>query len=596
MLTPIPGSNPSGVNLRYEPVYDQIKEARREEEEIPQGEFTYEIKKADWVLVVKLAGEALAKKSKDLQIAAWLTEAQLCREGFGGLREGLDLLRGLLENFWDTLYPELEDGDAEMRATPLEWLGLRLEQLLKRVPLTRTGLDWFKYKESRTVGYEAECAGNEKRTQTRNDAIADGKLTAEAFDEAFNATPETFYQQRQEHLDGCLESLQSLGQQSGEKFGDLAPNLSPLEATLGEIKQTVRILLAKKRGPEPEARPAAAVEEEAAQEEAFEETAPAARATPKPARKALAAEPADRDDAIDRVLVAARYLRREDPYSPASFLMLRGLRWGELRAAGPEPDPAILDPPPTEVRQQLKSLARDGQWQEVLEAAETAMGTPCGRAWLDLQRYAVKACEELGSYYDPIATAIRSELRTLLVDLPQLSQSTLTDDTPTANAETQAWLRTLGGAAPPAADEFSSPRQPEEAAAEEGEAEEQVVDAYELAVKAARSGRAEEAIEILTREVAHERSGRTRFQRRVQLAQICLGARHEAIALPILEALVEEIERRKLEEWEAPDMLAHPLALLYRSMNKLNLSAEEKQKIYSRICRLDPLQALACSK
>jgi type VI secretion system protein ImpA len=274
--------------------------------------------------------------------------------------------------------------------------------------------------------------------------------------------------------------------------------------------------------------------------------------------------------------------------------MLRGLRWGELRAAGPEPDPAILEPPPTEVRQQLKSLARDGQWQEVLEAAETAMGTPCGRAWLDLQRYAVKACEELGSYYDPIATAIRSELRTLLADLPQLSQWTLTDDTPTANAETQAWLRTLVPAQPAVVDEFAAPPEPEEAAEEQGE--EKVLDAYELAVQAARSGRAEEAIEILTHEAAQERSGRARFQRRVQLAQICLGARHEAIALPILEALVEEIERRELEEWEAGDMLAHPLALLYRSMNKLNLSAEEKQKVYSRICRLDPLQALACSK
>ena len=363
---------------------------------------------------------------------------------------------------------------------------------------------------------------------------------------------------------------------------------------LEEVRQTVRILLAKKRAPEPEAAPAAAVEEEA---EAWEETAPAAaaaRAAPKPARRALAAEPADRDDAIDRVLVAARYFRREDPYSPAPYLMLRGLRWGELRAAGPEPDPAILEPPPTEVRQQLKSLARDGQWQEVLEAAETAVGTPCGRAWLDLQRYAVKACEELGSYYDPIATAIRSELRALLADVPQLSQLTLMDDTPTANAETQAWLQTLRGAPQPAAEEFAAPSEREEAAAEE--AEEKVVDAYDLALQAARSGRAQEAIEILTREVAQESSGRARFQRRIQLAQICLGARHEAIAFPILEALVEEIERRKLEEWEAPDMLAHPLALLYRSMSKLNLSAEEKHKIYSRICRLDPLQALACSK
>jgi type VI secretion system protein ImpA len=81
ILNPIPGENPSGENLRYAPVYDQIKEARREDEDISQGDWQTEVKKADWVVVVKLAGEVLAKKSKDLQIAAWLTEAQLHREG-----------------------------------------------------------------------------------------------------------------------------------------------------------------------------------------------------------------------------------------------------------------------------------------------------------------------------------------------------------------------------------------------------------------------------------------------------------------------------------------------------------------------------------
>ena len=37
LLTPIPGANPSGVNLRYDPVTDKVKEARREEMEAPQG-------------------------------------------------------------------------------------------------------------------------------------------------------------------------------------------------------------------------------------------------------------------------------------------------------------------------------------------------------------------------------------------------------------------------------------------------------------------------------------------------------------------------------------------------------------------------------
>ena len=119
LLNPIPGENPSGEDLRYTPIYDQIKEARREEEESEQGEWKTEIKKADYPLVVKLASEALASKSKDLQIAAWLTDALLRTEGFAGLKQGLELLRGLVGTFWDGLYPQLEDGDAELRAAPL---------------------------------------------------------------------------------------------------------------------------------------------------------------------------------------------------------------------------------------------------------------------------------------------------------------------------------------------------------------------------------------------------------------------------------------------------------------------------------------------
>src|SRR5512140_1550949 len=114
LLQPVPGPNPSGENLRYAPVYIKIKEARWEEDDAPQGQWQHERKKADWVSVQKLATDALAGQSKDLQLAAWVTEALAHNEGFAGLREGLDLVRGLLVTFWDTLYPEVEEGDLEL--------------------------------------------------------------------------------------------------------------------------------------------------------------------------------------------------------------------------------------------------------------------------------------------------------------------------------------------------------------------------------------------------------------------------------------------------------------------------------------------------
>jgi type VI secretion system protein ImpA len=223
------------------------------------------------------------------------------------------------------------------------------------------------------------------------------------------------------------------------------------------------------------------------------------------------------------------------------------------------------------------------------------MALPCGRAWLDLQRYAVKALDASG--YAATAAAIRSELRALLADLPQLPQWTLADDTPTANPETQAWLKEV--AAPPqqANGLGAMPEMDDRTAADAAAPGESAPpDPFQVAMEAARAGDVQQAIEILSREIAHERSGRARFQRKIQLAQICMSTGHEAIAYPILNEMADEIELRKLEDWEASEVVAHPLALLYRCMNQLDGDADLKRKLYARLCRLDPVQALACTK
>jgi type VI secretion system protein ImpA len=602
LLNPIPGPNPCGENLRYAPVYDKIKEARREDDDAPQGEWRHERKTADYVQVIKLSGDALAAKSKDLQIAVWLTEALLKKEGFSGLRAGLGLIQKLIEDFWDGLYPELEDGDAELRAVPLEWLGGCLDQALRRAPITRNGINWFKYKESRTVGYEAD-ADNEAKAEARAAAIADGKLTGEEWDAAFAASSKAFYVALEADLDGILELLESLGSLCEEKFGDANPSFSPLRATTEEVRHTVHGLLQKKREIEPDEPVAAAddgwstTEEEVTEEEAAP-VAEAAPVRPKAKKGSLSVEPADKEDACQRIVAVARYLRREDPYSPAPYLLLRGLRWGELRAAGASVDAGILEAPPTEIRQSLKRLALEYEWQQVLDLAETAVGLPCGRGWLDVQRYAARAATELG--YEQIATAIRGEVIALLAAYPDLPDATLLDDTPTANPETKAWLQEIAPA--PVSAEPAPPAYVPEAemetdrGGEGGTAADRPPDAYDLAREAVRSGHPDQAIDILTREVAVERSGRGRFQRRLQLAELCLAAGHERIAQPILEQLAAEIDRRGLEDWESPSMIAHPLALLYRCLDRSGASDEVKQATYDRICRLDPMQALSCGR
>ncbi|MBN2321343.1 MAG: type VI secretion system protein TssA [Acidobacteria bacterium] len=599
-MNPISGENPCGENLRYTAIYDKIKEARREEDDAPQGEWQHERKAADYPLVLKLAGEALASKSKDLQIAVWLTEALIKAESFAGLRAGLDLIRELIEKFWDGLYPEMEDGDLEFRAAPLDWLGSRMDASLRSSPITKTGVNWYQFREARSVGYETDEDDSTKQ-EAREALIAEGKITGEEWDAAFNASPKAFYLNLEATLDGILEAIEPLSNLCDEKFGSDAPSFGPMRDTIEEIRHFVHGLLLKKSETEPdEAVPDTAepVEEAVVEEEpsTWAEEVPKQVASPKErlAKDSFVTEPVDREDAFRRIVAISAFLRREDPSGTTPFLLLRGLRFGELRSAGSSVDGNLLEAPPSEVRQSLKKASNESDWQQVIEIAETAMGTPCGRGWLDLQRYVYRAARELG--YGQIQAVIRAEVNGLLNDYPDLRNAVLLDDTPAANPETQEWLDEIAPVETPVAEPAYSPSLISEAEAEKKESAESKPDANELALQAAQSGRQQEAIEILMREAALEKSNRGRFQRRLQLAQLCISMGYEHVAHPILEQITAEIDTRGLEGWESPAFVAQPFCLLYQCLTKSNADPDLRQKVYDRICRLDPLQALACGR
>ncbi len=94
----------------------------------------------------------------------------------------------LLTNFWETVYPVIEDGDRELRAKPLSWMGTMLDLPLRSAPLVSEGYSWFAYKDSRVVGFEDQ-AKTDKDRKTRSKLIEDGKITPEVFDKAFADTP-----------------------------------------------------------------------------------------------------------------------------------------------------------------------------------------------------------------------------------------------------------------------------------------------------------------------------------------------------------------------------------------------------------------------
>lgn len=154
LLAPL-GDDGGGEDLRldYSPssVYQKLRDARSEaraEERARDSEGEGEAITAEgWRQVRRLATEALTDKSKDFEIASWLTEAMVRMEGLAGLTACAKLLAGLLEQHWDAGFPRpdeegSEEEKLEGRSAPLGGLAGgdndgTVMQALRRAPLFR---------------------------------------------------------------------------------------------------------------------------------------------------------------------------------------------------------------------------------------------------------------------------------------------------------------------------------------------------------------------------------------------------------------------------------------------------------------------------
>lgn len=200
------------------------------------------------------------------------------------------------------------------------------------------------------------------------------------------------------------------------------------------------------------------------------------------------------------------------------------------------------------------------------------------------------------------------------------------DDAPTANGETQDWLDAQGlGArdgegAPPSdgngvgasdsevvdqTEALAAALAEEDATSEHGGLRTgprrrastghaaAARDPFATARAELAQGRPNRAIELLLAELARERSPRGRFVRQTQIAYVMVEAGLDAVARPILEKLVSTIDERSLEDWESGPLVAQPMALLCRVLDRIGDGSGDRDGLYLRICRLDPLQAIA---
>lgn len=360
---PLDTDGPAGPALRYDPAYARIRDARLEEDaSLPMGEWTRPLKKADWRTAELLCTELLQRRSKDLQVAAWLTEAWVHRHGVDGLIAGARLLQGLARDFWQDVHPRIEDGDADMRAATFVWANDTLAQvLLMRVPL----LAWSEFSPPFIHLGDWQRALTTEYGAGAGAAAGAAKAKSKAKDVAEEPSAQTV--SRQDMLDHAARDLEAIAALDDrialaaeawreltalldERLGADAPSLSKVAEMLARMRQALRSLL-QERDPRDrkQAAPLAVLPADAAanasthratsmeDHDMSQAPSPFASSPLTPSTEAGALPQAvasgrigSRAEAYQLLELAAAYLLREEPHSPTPYLVNRAVAWGRM--------------------------------------------------------------------------------------------------------------------------------------------------------------------------------------------------------------------------------------------------------------------------
>jgi type VI secretion system protein ImpA len=296
--------------------YDLAKEAERrieigfardDEGERPKVEQSAQ---RGWNAVLEHGPEVFTDVGKDLRVAVWLSEALLRLRGLGGLRDGLLLVTGLVEQYWYGLFPQPEpddeDGDARLlvfRALDGNRQDFLLAPALRKLALS----DGNEGEPVRFWEYESRILSG-----------GDGDAP-ETILKRLERSATEFKRDLVEDAEACAAASVYLEQALQARCGRDAPGFSGLRELTGQIADAVRPyaeLSAAGEAVVPADAPSEGIGDQA--------LAPLAGATPR------SANGLDRQSAFRQLSEIAAFFRRTEPHSPIAYALENVVRRGNM--------------------------------------------------------------------------------------------------------------------------------------------------------------------------------------------------------------------------------------------------------------------------
>ena len=326
LLDPISPEAPAGSDLRqdYSPasLYYRLRDARAEaraaERAIDAGN-TEAAALPHWRAVRDLAIEALSQRGKDIEIAAWLTEALLRDDGLVGVAAGFRLLAGLADTFWDGFFPQPDEEGLAGRLAPIAGLngvggeGTLLQPLRRLVLFSRPDGAPFEFSDYLRSEDVAKI-GDAERRQQRLDT---GVVPFETVENEARAAGEAQFAQLRDRAADAAAAWQALGQILDQRAGADAPPTGQVRELLQQIEDVAKRFTAPGSGA-PEAATAAPAEQAAGADQSA--SAPAQRTDGL----------ASREDALRALALIADFFRRTEPHSPLAYTLQEAVRRGRM--------------------------------------------------------------------------------------------------------------------------------------------------------------------------------------------------------------------------------------------------------------------------
>lgn len=302
---------PEGENLRLTPVFDDLKELRREDDHnVSYGIWAYELKVVHWDRLEKKTYDLLTHQTKDLEILLWHIECLIQRDKIQGFLDGVTLLYQFAITFWDVFFPT----DPEHRGALLEAFDRRLVQHILQINLcghpdyTVTLLHWKNAQHmhqllTRNAGLEEQL-------------LAEYGMNLETVRNRFGLSTEKFVRAAQETFSAIDQKIKSFIVLCDEKIPEAEVSFSETLKTLKDVEYVLTKEMNFYKAPE-------------VVMEKLNVPLPKNGSTEEPIQS-CGMPIQNRDDVYAALQELSHFLVKTEPHSPVSAILDMLIRWKDL--------------------------------------------------------------------------------------------------------------------------------------------------------------------------------------------------------------------------------------------------------------------------